>query len=298
MNPVHPTNSHQNTEFLSPATITALAEVISGEARRDDGSSMSRYVRSARQIQQFMMVFGIDFSDHFPRLPKLRKCLESLQKQSDSDKLLFKIVERALDPQIAEREHRYYEENLEYLNRFLRNDGFEVRISNDRARLYSIKQDFVVSEELQEEINRIDFNTVISEIERARTNIENDPETTITAACALLESLFRSIIIELGSSLPNDKTVISLYKEIQRPLGFTDDEGKSTILKNLTALVQGLGTYRTQKGSAHGRERGYKKPRPSEARLAINSANAVATFVLEIWHEKYPKKELHSSTSD
>lgn len=271
--------------LFSPATITALAEVISGEARRKDGSSMSKYVRSARQIQQFMMEFEVDFSDQFPRLPKLRKCLTDVQKQKGSEKMLIKIVERAVDPRDVERRHASYGENLVYLNRFLRKDGFEIRIYNERAKLYSIKQDGVISEELSERAETVDFDTVKGEIDRARMNIESDPEIAITAACNILESLFRSIIIERGFSLPDDKSITSLYKEIRKLLGLEDDEGKSTILKNLAALVQGLGTYRTRKGSAHGRERGYKKPKPSEARLAVNSANSLAMFVLEMWNE-------------
>lgn len=299
MKPVHSTRSRPNTDFLSSATTTALAEVISGEARREDGSTMSRYTRSARKIQQFMMEFGLDFSDQFPRLPKLRKCLEAVREQKGSEKILTKIIERAVDPQVAERNHTYYEENLEYLNRFLRNDGLEVRIHENQAKLFSVKQDSVVSEKLSEKINKIDFDTVRAEIERARTSVESDPGIAITAACAMLESLFRSIIVALNRPLPTDKAIASLYKEIRTPLALSNDDGESTILKNLAALAQGLGTYRTQNGSAHGRERGYKKAEPREARLAINSANALALFILETWQDKFPRKgPLHSDQSN
>lgn len=61
------------------------------------------------------------------------------------------------------------------------------------------------------------------------------------------------------------------------------DDGLKRILTGLASIVDGLGTFRTHVGSAHGRGRQSYKPAPRHARLALHSAHTLAIFVLETW---------------
>lgn len=151
---------------------------------------------------------------------------------------------------------------------------------------------------------KFDFDTVLDEIERARAFVEDDPEDAITAACSLIESVCRSILVELNIPLPKKLTVKPLFKAVSEPLGLSP--GKSgidprikndvhTILSGLVAPIDGIGALRTHGGDAHGREKGTKKIDSRIARLSVNSASALAVFLIESWNRKYPSRELPNS---
>ncbi|NSY39096.1 abortive phage resistance protein [Leisingera sp. ANG59] len=146
-----------------------------------------------------------------------------------------------------------------------------------------------------------DFDTVMDEIERARTFIEDDPEDAITAASSLIESVCRSILVELQLPLPKDLSIKPLYKAVRDPLGLSPEnpdvdpliaEDVRTILAGLTNTIGGIGSLRTHGGDAHGRERGKRRVDARIARLAVNSACALTLFLIEIWARKYPNRTL------
>ena len=70
-------------------------------------------------------------------------------------------------------------------------------------------------------VSTLDFDTVQIEIARALLNVEDDPEDTVTAACSLIEAICRSILIELGLSLPPKKDIDGLLRAVQEPLGLS-----------------------------------------------------------------------------
>lgn len=148
----------------------------------------------------------------------------------------------------------------------------------------------------------LNFDTVSRDLKRALDNAQTDPESAVTSACSTVESVCRSIIIELGADLPSKKDIKGLFNAVKKPLGLspdrtdidsqiTDDVRK--ILGGLATVVEGIGALRTQGGDAHGRERGYVRIDPRIASLSINSASTVALFLIETWQKKLPTKELH-----
>lgn len=151
-----------------------------------------------------------------------------------------------------------------------------------------------------------DFDTVLDEIERASAFVEDDPEDAITAASSLIESVCRSILVELNQPFPKDLSISPLYKAVREPLGLTPgkdgvperiaDDVRS-ILGGLAALVGGIGSLRTRGGDAHGRERGTKRVDPRIARLTVNSSAALAVFLIETWDRMYPKRTLPNAAT-
>ncbi len=148
------------------------------------------------------------------------------------------------------------------------------------------------------------LDTVEREFRRAFENTESDPEAAITAACSMLESLFRSILVARGERLPKSMDIKGLYKEVREPLGLSpskeipDSEIESdvrTILSALANAVQGIGALRTHAGTAHGRERGFRRIDPRISRLAVNSSMAVALFAIETWEKHFPSDKLPTS---
>jgi hypothetical protein len=125
------------------------------------------------------------------------------------------------------------------------------------------------------------------EFERILNNVESDPAAAVTASCAMLESLFKAFIAEENLEMPSDQTIKPLWKVIKKELRFdpdlVEDADLKTILGGLTAIVEGLGSLRTHKGSAHGHHKKSYKLQPRHARLAANGAFTLASFILESW---------------
>ena len=148
-----------------------------------------------------------------------------------------------------------------------------------------------VSKTLQDIIRARDLAGLQTEFDRIYENLESDPASAVTASCALLESLFKTYIEENGLEMPSDQSVKPLWKVIRSDLKFdpaaTQDDDLKAILSGLAAIVEGTGSLRTHKGSAHGHSKTKYKLKPRHARLAAHAAFTLASFVLEAWGERY-----------
>jgi hypothetical protein len=147
-----------------------------------------------------------------------------------------------------------------------------------------------VSRTLQDIINARDLSGLQTEFDRIYQNVESDPAAAVTASCALLESLFKTYIEEEKLDMPSDQTLKPLWKVIRKDLKFdpalVEDDDLKTILGGLAAIVEGTGSLRTHKGSAHGRSKKSYNLEPRHARLAAHSAFTLASFVLEAWSNR------------
>jgi hypothetical protein len=148
----------------------------------------------------------------------------------------------------------------------------------------------------------LNFDTVSRDLERALESVHRDPESAVTSACSTVESVCRSILIELGDELPAKKDIKGLFNAVKKPLALSPDrtdidpeiaDDVRKILGGLATVVEGIGALRTHGGDAHGRERGYVRMDARIASLAINAASTVALFLIETWQKKFPTKQLH-----
>jgi hypothetical protein len=147
----------------------------------------------------------------------------------------------------------------------------------------------VVTKTLQEIIRSRDLSGVQTEFDRIYENIESDPASAVTASCALLESVFKTYIETERLELPSEQSIKPLWKVIRSDLKFdpslAHDDDLRTILTGLASIVEGTGSLRTHRGSAHGRGQTTYKLKPRHARLAAHAACTLANFVLETWQE-------------
>jgi hypothetical protein len=148
----------------------------------------------------------------------------------------------------------------------------------------------------------LSFDTVQRDIDRALEAAERDPESAVTSASSTLESVCRSILVELGHPLPAKKDIRTLFKAVAEQLGLgtgrTDlhpevAEDVKVILGGLATITQGIGALRTKFGDAHGRERGYARIDGRIADLAINASSTISLFLIETWQKRYPDRELN-----
>jgi len=147
----------------------------------------------------------------------------------------------------------------------------------------------------------LNFDTVQRDIDRALKAAERDPESAVTSASSTLESVCRSILVELGQPLPAKKDIRTLFRAVAQHLQLGADrsdldraiaEDVKTILGGLATITQGIGALRTKFGDAHGRERGYARIDGRIADLAINASSTISLFLLETWQKRYPNRTL------
>lgn len=146
------------------------------------------------------------------------------------------------------------------------------------------------SKSLSDLIKGRDIPSIESEFNRALGNVNSEPREAVSAACNILESIFKVYISDEGLELPKKQDIQNVWKVVRADLGFdpsrVEDDDLKKILSGILSVVDGIGAFRTHASSAHGQGRKRYKLKPRHARLAINSAHTLALFVLETWDEK------------
>lgn len=236
------------------------------------------------------------------RLPTLVEALERANREGDQT-ILRSIVERAADPRDFLNDPDCHQAVIEYLNARLSYDGLELQRVGSAVRLGTPGRSSTVVDALANAVVVIDFDTVKRDLDRALMSVEDDPEDAVTSACSVVESVCRSVLIELGLPLPQKKDIQGLYQAVREPLGLTPDKSGvpneiagdvRAILGGLNSVVNGVGSLRTHAGDAHGRERGYRRIDARIAKLAIHSASTASLFLVETWQKQFPTKQLKS----
>jgi hypothetical protein len=138
-----------------------------------------------------------------------------------------------------------------------------------------------------------DMAAVDKEFERSLANLESDPPASVTAACRILESLFKVYIEENELEMPGDQSLKPLWKAASKHLGFdpsaVEDEDLKKILSGLNSIVDGIGSLRTHGGTAHGRGKRAYRIQARHARLTIHASHTLVAFFLETWEERKRK---------
>ena len=140
-----------------------------------------------------------------------------------------------------------------------------------------------------------EFISIDMEFERAIDNVNSDPREACSAACNILESLFKIMIHDESLTNPNKQDLKGLWKVVADYLNFDpksiEDDDLRKILSGMNSVVDGVGSLRTHASAAHGTGRNIYKLEPRHARLAIHSAHTLAMFVLESWDKRRPDPE-------
>jgi hypothetical protein len=146
------------------------------------------------------------------------------------------------------------------------------------------------SRSLSELIKGRDIPSIEAEFNRALANVNSEPREAVSAACNILESVFKVYIADEGLDLPQKQDLQNVWKVVRADLGFDpsriEDDDLKKILSGILSVVDGIGAFRTHASSAHGQGRKFYTIKPRHARLAIHSAHTFALFVLETWDEK------------
>jgi Abortive infection C-terminus len=144
---------------------------------------------------------------------------------------------------------------------------------------------------LKQVLHDRDLAGVDKEFERALANVEKDPPAAITAACSILEALFKVYIEDNNAvEMPSDQSLKPLWRAVSKQLGLdpaaVEDDDLKKILSGMISLVDGIASLRTHTGSAHGQGRRSYRPQARHARLAVHASHTLVQFFIETWDER------------
>jgi hypothetical protein len=148
--------------------------------------------------------------------------------------------------------------------------------------------DIVVSDALE----TFDTEGVHSIWTKALAPRSTDPEGAITMARTLLETVCKRILDELDTVYADTEDLPKLYGMAAKALNLAPNQHSEELIKAILGgamnLVNGIGTLRNRLSDSHGRGGKPVRPSPRHASLAVNTAGAVATFLVETHLEKKP----------
>lgn len=280
---------------FSPHTLDHFADLVLGDPRHEDWHGPQPY-RSGPKIERWVRHFVPGFAlGGDSRYQGTRNQLEELNETDEGRETLRAMMAAVLDPRDYAQSSALLDEDIEKFNNVLWYDGYRLVREPRSIRLEQITETPVLADCLEDTLVELDWSTVVQEFRRMVDNSESDPEDAITAACSLVESVCRSILVELQVEMPSKRAITTLYRAVAKELNLASDredfppdvaEDSRRILGGLASAVDGLGHLRTKTGDAHGREHTVRRVDPRVARLAIGSAATLSQFLIESWQRQ------------
>ena len=273
-----------------------MVDVITGGSANDPTPPIGIY-RSGPQIEQFFLDCGLNMSiGDASVVPATTDFLREVWSAWwDDGAAVERVILRVADPRDYLDRPEKGQAVVDRRNAALQADGYAVMIVGGKPQLVTRQAGGAIVASVIEKTALLNFDTVQRDITRALNSVAGDPEDAVTAACSLIESVCRSILIELKLGLPPKKDIDGLVRAVQGPLGLSPGRTDlpteiaadvRQVLGGLTSVAKGIGALRTHGGDAHGRERGFRRIDARIARMAINAAGSLTLFFIETWEQQ------------
>ncbi len=139
-----------------------------------------------------------------------------------------------------------------------------------------------VAKALEHQASELGAHQVLEAWRRAQV-LDVEPETALTQALTILESVLQYLNQHWGLGVPPDANNARLYTAVKKRAVAALDPSLSHVegvLNGIGNIITGVGGLRNKASTAHAQAPGQTKPTPSLARLAVNSAGVVAAFLM------------------
>jgi uncharacterized protein YqgV (UPF0045/DUF77 family) len=226
----------------------------------------------------------------------------STDESSDPLEIIGFLIESYMEPPLPKKAYSWEEEPS--LDEHQEKRIERIKQALARANLQYIPGARVThisgsaSRSLKDVIKKLDHTSIDQEFERALKNVESSPREAVSAACNILESVFKTYIEEENLEMPNKQDLQPIWKIVRDDLGLDpskiEDRDLKEILSGMFATVSGIGALRTHASSAHGAGKRMYILKPRHARLAVHSAHTLVTFILESWQGKREAKKTNA----
>ena len=132
---------------------------------------------------------------------------------------------------------------------------------------------------------RLSFGDVIEQWKEAQSALVTNPIDATTRASSLIETLCKHILHMEHIPLPSSETIQPLFAAASRSLTLGPEQQSTNdlrdIMQAMKSLVAAIGALRTHAGTAHGRGPGHQPISLRGARMAVNTAGVLATFLMD-----------------
>ncbi|MGA2539470.1 MAG: abortive infection family protein, partial [Terracidiphilus sp.] len=181
--------------------------------------------------------------------------------------------------------HDYAVKTFDLLCRLLQRDGYRY----ENGQISAAGRETAL-DELQDAISPLDAPHLQEQIDRMRAAADDDPSLAIGTAKELVETVCKTILRERSVSTSASPEIPELIKATREALHLMPDQIPANakaadtirrLLSNLGTIAQNLAEIRRDYGTGHGRDGKAKGLEPRHARLAVNSAVALVTFLIE-----------------
>ncbi|GJM26581.1 MAG: hypothetical protein DHS20C16_29960 [Phycisphaerae bacterium] len=278
------------SERFSIQTITALTQVVTGGPGGSTEPSIGLY-RSGPQLTQFFGNLGLEIFIG-SRVPSVRDLLIETNQTPPGRAKLIEVIEAATDPRDFIDEQEKLESVIEYLNKRLLLDGYQLKRVGARHKVVAAGANVIAAASLKKAVGKFSLESVEIDFEQALQQAETNPEGSITSACSTVESVCKCLLDEMNMPYPAKQDIKGLVTEVGKQLNLSParkdlptecENDIRQILSGLISVTSGIGSLRTHAGDAHGRGKYRVLTDARIARLAIHSASTVSLFFIETW---------------
>ena len=276
---------------ISVQTIHALAEVVSGGSANDNHAPIGHY-RTGPKLERFFGALNIELRiGNASRMPTVIDVLTNVNRTEPE--AVVRVIEAVSDPRDFLNEPEKHTAVVEYLNKRLKYDGYELRANGNLWILFTLGTGSVAAESFGNAITDLDYASVEADLQRALDQADNDPEDAITSACSMVESVCKCILDDMEKEYPSKQDIRGLVTEVSKHLNLSPGRDDlptecaadiKQILGGLASVTGGIGALRTHAGDAHGKGKRKVPVDARVARLAIHAASTVSLFFIETWN--------------
>jgi len=141
----------------------------------------------------------------------------------------------------------------------------------------------------KDSIKRSGHSVIASQWQKCLERRSTDPEAAITAARTLLETVLKYVLDNLSIEYDHGDDLQKLYRTTAKELNLSPEQHKEEafkqILGGMLSTVNGLASLRNRYGDAHGQGIKYIRPSERHAKLAVNLAGTMASFIYETYEK-------------
>lgn len=216
----------------------------------------------------------------------LRRCNE--ERDCNAFDVLGVLVQDIMEREPSHIEMAFFKEptSKQQITDMLTKFGYKYSLGGKIYKMGEVSS----SRTLEEMIRTKDIDSVEREFARAMGALATDPPASLTAACAIIESICKVYIEDNNLQSPKDASIKQLWGTVAKDLNLDpariEDDDIKRILSGMFSVVDGIGALRTHAGSAHGRGKTSYKILPRHARLAVHAAHTLAAYILESWDDR------------
>lgn len=160
---------------------------------------------------------------------------------------------------------------------------YQTPDENTRSELLTQLHSFINPEPIGLRFSALREHTFRADWFTAYNRIVSSPSSAITAARTLLETVFKTIIVERGGEPDTSGDLGRLLRQTQDVLSFrrAENQDEHRVLNGFTNIIQGVAGLSNAAGDRHGLVDGIDLDDSSAAMFVVNAAGTVALFFIE-----------------